>query len=77
MKEGLNLKSICLIVQNDYANDARVRRKAEALVAEGYSVDVIALRNNRQPDAPYYTLNGVAVYTLPVKKKRGSHFRYL
>ena len=66
-----------MIVQNDYANDARVRRKAEALVEEGYCVDVIALRTKIKPSASKYELNGVTVYTLPLKKKRGNYYRYL
>src|SRR5262249_13232123 len=35
-------KSFCILVQNQYDIDARVRRKAEALVGAGYSVDVLA-----------------------------------
>jgi len=36
------MKSVCVIVQNPYEIDIRVRRKAEALVAAGYIVDVLA-----------------------------------
>ena len=68
------MNSIALVVQNVYDFDPRVRRKAEALVAAGYSVDVFALR----PDngAKTYTLNGVNVHTISLGKKRGSLFRY-
>ena len=38
------MKSVCILVQTLYEFDPRVRRKAEALVAAGYSVDVLALR---------------------------------
>jgi glycosyltransferase involved in cell wall biosynthesis len=58
-----------------YDFDPRVRRKAEALVASGYSVDVLALRpvgGQKQ-----YRLNGVNVYTISLGKKRGSLVRYL
>src|SRR5437667_2430808 len=69
-----NMKSVCLLVQSVYDFDPRVRRKAEALVAAGYAVDVLALR------APHgkktYTLNGVSVYTVSLGKKRGSLVRY-
>jgi glycosyltransferase involved in cell wall biosynthesis len=68
------MKSIALIVQNVYDFDPRVRRKAEALVAAGYSVDVFALRPEN--GAKNYTLNGVSVYTISLGKKRGSLFRY-
>ena len=69
------MSSICLVVQSYYHIDPRVRRKAEALVAAGYSVDVLALR------APggerCYTLNGVGVRTISLGKKRGSLARYI
>ncbi len=68
------MKSICILLQNDYEFDIRVRRKAEALVAAGYSVDVLALRSPRGRKT--YTLNGVRVYTLSLGKQRGSLARY-
>jgi len=40
------MKSVCILLQNDYELDIRVRRKAEALVGAGYSVDVLALRSS-------------------------------
>jgi len=67
--------SICLIAQSDYQIDPRVRRKAEALVAAGYTVDVLALR---APDGrKTYTMNGVQVRTISLGKKRGTLARYL
>jgi len=52
-----------------------VRRKAEALVAAGYSVDVLALRSPNGPKE--YALKGVNVYTISLGKKRGSLLRYV
>lgn len=69
------MKSVCFVVQMVYDVDARVRRKAEALVAEGYSVDVLALRPPDHRKA--YTLNGVNVRTVSLGKHRGSLARYL
>jgi glycosyltransferase involved in cell wall biosynthesis len=69
------VKTICLVVQSVYDFDPRVRRKAEALVAAGYSVDVLALRPADGPKQ--YTLNGVNVYTVSLGKQRGSLLRYL
>jgi glycosyltransferase involved in cell wall biosynthesis len=68
------MRSVCQVVQNVYDIDPRVRRKAEALVAAGYTVDVLALR----PDGgkKNYCLNGVNVHTLSLGKKRGSVARY-
>ncbi len=68
------MKSVCLVVQNVYDVDPRVRRKAEALVSAGHSVDVLALRSANGLKA--YTVNGVNVYTLSLGKKRGSLARY-
>jgi glycosyltransferase involved in cell wall biosynthesis len=57
------MKSACLIiVQNVYDIDTRVRRKAEALVSAGYSVDVLALAAAHGKKT--YTLDGVNVYTV-------------
>src|SRR5205823_7787846 len=68
------MKAICLLVQNVYDSDPRVRRKAEALAAAGWVVDVLAL-------CPFdgrktYTLNGVNVHTCALGKQRGSLVRY-
>jgi glycosyltransferase involved in cell wall biosynthesis len=68
------MKSVCQVVQNVYDIDPRVRRKAEALVAAGYSVDVLALRPSG--GKKNYSLNGVSVRTLSLGKKRGSLARY-
>ena len=68
------MKSVCLLVQNFYDFDVRVRRKAEALVAAGYSVDVLALRGSQQ--SKRYSLNGVEVHTITLGKLRGSLVRY-
>ena len=69
------MKSVCMLDQTHYEFDARVQRKAEALVAAGYSVDVLALR---APGAKKtFTLNGVTVYTLALTKKRASLPRYV
>jgi len=68
------MKSVCQVVQNVYDIDPRVRRKAEALVAAGYHVDVVALRAEGGKKA--YSLNGVNVRTLALGKRRGSLARY-
>src|SRR5207249_438165 len=69
------MKPVCFVVQGVYDSDPRVRRKAEALVAAGYSVDVLALR---PPDATKsYSLNGVTIRTVSLAKNRGSLVRYV
>jgi glycosyltransferase involved in cell wall biosynthesis len=69
------MKSVCLLVQNHYDMDIRVRRKAEALVAAGYSVDVLALASPSSKPKNY-VLNGVNVFAISLGKKRGSLVRY-
>ncbi len=68
------MKSVCFVVQNVYDIDPRVRRKAQALVAAGYQVDVLALRAAHGKKS--YSLNGVNVHTISLRKKRGSRARY-
>jgi glycosyltransferase involved in cell wall biosynthesis len=68
------MKTVCLVVQNVYNFDVRVRRKAEALVAAGYSVDVLALRPSNGKKT--YSLNGINVHTISLGKERGSLARY-
>jgi glycosyltransferase involved in cell wall biosynthesis len=70
------MKSICVLVQNFYEIDIRVRRKAEALVAAGYSVDVLALKS-KFSKGETYELNGVTVHTFELGKQRGSGLRYV
>jgi glycosyltransferase involved in cell wall biosynthesis len=68
------MKSVCMLLQNHYEFDIRVRRKAEALAGAGYSVDVFALRG---PDGrKAYTLDGINIYTISLGKRRGSLARY-
>jgi len=69
------MKAVCIVVQSVYDFDPRVRRKAEALVQAGYSVDVLALRPADGQSS--YVLNGVHVTTVSLGKKRGSLARYL
>jgi len=69
-----SLKSVCILDQSIYEFDPRVRRKAEALVAAGYSVDVLALGSPRAKKT--FELNGVNVRTISLVKKRASLGRY-
>jgi glycosyltransferase involved in cell wall biosynthesis len=69
------MRNVCLVVQNVYDFDVRVRRKAEALVAAGFSVDVLALAP--ASGERNYVLEGVDVHTISLGKKRGSLARYI
>ena len=59
-----------MVTHSYYEEDARVRREAEALVAAGRAVDVIALRRPGLPAQD--TVAGVAVHRLPVERHQGS-----
>jgi glycosyltransferase involved in cell wall biosynthesis len=74
MKGAGRPRAVGMLLQNPYDTDIRVRRKAEALVAAGYAVDVFALRGSASRSR--YTLNGVQVFTVALGKKRGSIVRY-
>jgi glycosyltransferase involved in cell wall biosynthesis len=67
-------KTVCFITQSYYDVDPRVRRKAEALVAADYEVDVLALRD--EGGEASYSINGVNVRTCSIGKLRGSQLRY-
>jgi glycosyltransferase involved in cell wall biosynthesis len=59
-----------MIVHSYYEEDPRVRREAEALVARGRPVDVIALR--RPEDRRDGVLNGVRILRLDVQRHQGA-----
>ena len=64
-----------MVVHAYYEGDARVRRYAESLAAQGHSVDVLALR---APDKQKREqLRGVEVHRLPLSRRRGGTLRYL
>jgi glycosyltransferase involved in cell wall biosynthesis len=69
------MAAVCFVVQHYYDEDNRVRRKAEALVTAGYQVDVLALRS--RSGKKDYSLKGVNVHTIDLRKRRGSLWRYL
>jgi glycosyltransferase involved in cell wall biosynthesis len=59
-----------MIAHTYYEEDPRVRREAEALVARGRPVDVVALR--RPDDGPDGTLNGVRIKRIDVQRHQGA-----
>ncbi len=68
------MRAICIITQSVYDSDPRVRRKSEALVASGYTVDVLSLRAPEGKER--YSIEGVNVHAMSLGKRRGSLFRY-
>jgi len=63
-------RPICMIVHAYYEEDARVRREAEALVADGWEVDVFGLR--RPGEGNHAVVAGVNLHRLPVKRHQGA-----
>lgn len=59
-----------MVVHSSYPDDPRVRRETEALLDDGWMVDVICLRGNAEPPAEQW--GGATVYRLPVRRHRGS-----
>jgi glycosyltransferase involved in cell wall biosynthesis len=66
---------ICIFRHNNYPIDVRVARQATALLAAGFEVDVVCLRND--DEAPREVVGGVSVYRLPIKHERASRMRYV
>ena len=60
---------VCMVAYTDYAGDARVRREAETLAAQGF--DVVCLTNKNGGTPTRYALDGVEVRELGVGKYRG------
>ena len=68
-------RRVCVIVQSYYLRDPRVRREAEALADAGYEVDVLTLKDKREPWKE--VVNGVRIYRMPLSRKRASKARYI
>jgi glycosyltransferase involved in cell wall biosynthesis len=69
-----------MIAHAYYLRDARVRREAECLAKEGYEVHVVCarepIRTKDLPEPSHEIVNGVHIHRLPLKKERGSKWRY-
>ncbi len=65
---------VCIIRQRDYY-ELPVRREAESLQAAGFEVDVICLQQEGHENVELD--NGVRLYRLPLKRKKGSILRYI
>lgn len=68
-------KRICMVVEDYYPQDVRVRKEVAALRSEGYSVDVICIKKVDQSGKE--TIDGVRIYRLPLQKRRGNKLRYI
>lgn len=63
-------RRVALVTHSYYEEDPRVRRQAEAILAQGHAVDVIALR--RPGDTGDGVVDGVRVHRLDVQRHQGA-----
>jgi glycosyltransferase involved in cell wall biosynthesis len=69
-KPGITSKRHCMVVHAYYPiGEPRVEREAHALLASGYEVDVLCLRNDNEP--VFEVIDGVGIYRLPMKRHKG------
>jgi glycosyltransferase involved in cell wall biosynthesis len=75
-ESGLRAKRAAAVVFSYYPTDPRPRRAAEALVREGMNVDVICLQEN-ETDPRREQVNGVDVFRVPLRRRRGGSLGYV
>ena len=68
------IKRVCIVRHAYYPEKPPTQRDAETLVAHGYEVDVICLRDRGEKSRE--VLNGVNVYRLRMKHRRTGALRY-
>lgn len=68
-------KRAAVVLFSHYPSDPRPRRAAEALVAEGVTIDLICLQADRS-EARHENVNGVNVTRVPLKRRRSGKLRY-
>jgi glycosyltransferase involved in cell wall biosynthesis len=68
-KDANSQAHVCMIAYTDYSIDARVRREAETLAANGFHVRCLTTKNGGA--ARQFTIEGVEVQELRVTKYRG------
>ena len=68
-------KKILMVVYSYFPDDVRPRREAEALVKEGYSVDIICLRLPNQTKSE--NIYGVNTYRVNLSKSRSTKGKYV
>jgi glycosyltransferase involved in cell wall biosynthesis len=65
---------VCIIRRAYYPADNHVRRNADSLIAAGYKVDIICLRNRGEPTTE--TIDSVNVHRLPMRARRSGLLAY-
>jgi len=65
---------ICILRHAYFPADPRVNTHVETLIASGYDVDIICLRNKNQPAKEHH--GPLTIYRAPVRHKRQNVLRY-
>lgn len=69
-------KRAVVVVFSHYPSDPRPRREAEALMQLGMRVEVLCLKQDEsEPRREIY--NGVGIFRIPLKRRRGGRFSYV
>jgi len=68
-------KRVAMVMFSLYPHDPRPRRAAEALLSVGMKVDLICITEKAE-DPKHEVLNGIDVLRVPIRRMRGSIFRY-
>jgi glycosyltransferase involved in cell wall biosynthesis len=69
------MKSVCLVVQNAYPADVRIRKYAQILQENGHRVVVLASRSRGQ--RYHEKVDGVDVFRVPPGKRRAGRMAYV
>jgi glycosyltransferase involved in cell wall biosynthesis len=72
----LHGKRAAVVLFSHYPSDPRPRRAAEALAAEGMTIDLICLQWNKT-ESRREKINGVNVFRVPMKRRRSGKLVYI
>jgi glycosyltransferase involved in cell wall biosynthesis len=73
-RSGESARHRVAIIRQNYIYEPMVQREAEALVAAGFDVEVMCMRDAGRPHR--IVVNGVTVTSLPLSQHKGSKARY-
>ena len=74
VSSGLQGKRVGMVTFSSYPADPRPRRAAEALLKEGMRVDLVCLRDKREPTREAF--GGINILRVPITHRRGGRFSY-
>jgi glycosyltransferase involved in cell wall biosynthesis len=75
-RHSLRGRRAAVVLFSHYPADPRPRRAADVLVSENMKVDLICLQGNKE-ELKRETINGVNVFRVPLKRRRGGKVTYI